>query len=289
MSPVAVSIDGAMVDPDHAMISVFDRGLLYGDGCFEVLRTWGGVAVELPAHLDRLYASAAALELRALGRERVAAAVIATVAAAGSGEHRVRIVLTRGAGSLAAATASLGPGRAIVIVEPLGTQPGALSAAVVDWPLARRTSAAHKTLAYLDHVIARDLARAAGADEAIRLDADGRAVEGATSTLYAVAGGTVVTAPVTAGILPGIVRGRVLAACAAEAILVRESTLAVGELRAAEEIFVSSSLRGVVAITRLDGEARPAGPITTRIATAVTRAMDALATPAASGRQRGPG
>ena len=284
---MAVSIDGAVVEPATASISVFDRGLLFGDGCFEVLRTWEGNAVELAAHLDRLHSSAAALQLRMLPRTELTAAILRTLAAAGAGEHRIRIVVTRGPGGLAADTGSLGPGRAIVIVEPLGAQPTELSAAIVDWPLAPRHGPAHKTLAYLDHVIARDLARAAGADEAIRLGADGRAVEGATSTLYAVLEGTVVTAPLTSGILPGIVRARVLAACAALAIPWRESTFELAELRGADEIFASSSLRGVVPITKLDGVPRAAGAITARIAAAVTTALRTHASSATSDRLPG--
>lgn len=272
----AISIDGALVAAEAATISVLDRGLLYGDGCFEVLRTWSGVAVDLAAHLDRLYATIAAMQLRAIERGALAAAVERTIAAAGNGEQRVRIVITRGEGGLGAETASLGPGRAIVIVEPLGAQPTEISAAVVDWPLPRRSGHAHKTLAYLDHVIARDLARAAGADEAIRLDADGYAVEGATSSLYAVIGGAVVTAPIGRGILPGVVRGRVLAACERERIAVREDVFAVEALRAADEVFVSSSLRGVVSVTRLDGVARVAGPIAGRIAASVAAEMHSL-------------
>ena len=104
-SPLAmgrvISIDGALVEAARATISVFDRGLLYGDGCFEVLRTWMGVAVDLEAHLDRLLETAAALRLRGLDRARLRAAVETCVDAAEAatpGEHRIRIVLTRGAG-----------------------------------------------------------------------------------------------------------------------------------------------------------------------------------------------
>jgi branched-chain amino acid aminotransferase len=279
----AISIDGVLVDAEHATISVFDRGLLYGDGLFEVLRTWDGLAVDLAAHLDRLYASATALSLRAIERPALAAAVERTVAAAGEGDHRIRIIVTRGPGSLGATTHTLGPGRAIVIVEPLGELPDRLAAAIVDWPLPLRAGATHKTLAYLDHIIARDLARAAGADEAIRLDASGQAVEGSTSTLYAVAGDTIVTASVSAGILPGIVRARVIAIAERLGIVVREAAIAVDELRAADEIFVSSSLRGVVPITRLDGVPLPSGLITARIAGGLRDEMLSL------GRQRGPG
>ncbi|CAN5855257.1 branched-chain-amino-acid transaminase [soil metagenome] len=285
---IAVSIDGVLVAPERAMISVFDRGLLYADGCFEVLRTWSGIAVELAAHLDRLYASLRALDLRATDRAALADAVERTVAAAGAPEHRIRIVITRGPGGLGSETGALGPGAAIVIVEPLGPQPRELSVATVDWPLPRRHGPTHKTLAYLDHVIARDLARAAGADEAIRLDADGRAVEGATSSLYVVIRGAVVVPPVV-GILPGIVRTRVLAVCARESIEMREASVTVDELRAADEIFASSSLRGVVAITKLDGAARAAGPITARVAGCVEAELHALGTSAVGGRQRAPG
>ncbi|MBA3459762.1 MAG: aminotransferase class IV [Deltaproteobacteria bacterium] len=279
----AISIDGVLVDAEHATISVLDRGLLYGDGLFEVLRTWGGVAVDLGAHLDRLFASATALALRTIERTTLAAAVERTVAAAGEGEHRIRIVVTRGPGALGATTHTLGPGRAIVIVEPLGELPDRISAAIVDWPLPLRAGPMHKTLAYLDHIIARDLARAAGADEAIRLDVEGQAVEGSTSTLYAVSGDTILTAPTTAGILPGIVRGRVIAISERLGIVVREAAIAIEELRAADEIFVSSSLRGVVPVTRLDGAPVAAGPVTARIAAGLRDEMFAL------GRHHGPG
>ena len=283
---VVISIDGALVAPEQATISVLDRGLLYGDGCFEVLRTWGGAPRELDAHLDRLYETAAVLELAALPRPQLAEAVRAAVraAAAGGGEHRIRIMLTRGPGSLAARPAELGPGRAIVIVEPLPPQPAELSLAAVDWPLPARRGRGHKTLAYLDAVIAHELARAAGADEAIRLVAGdggggggdgGLVAEGATCNLFAVRGGEVATPPVDRGALPGIVRARVLAICARDGIPARERPLPLRELREADEVFATSSLRGVVPVTRLDGAPLARGPVTTQIADAYAAAMRA--------------
>ncbi len=271
----AISIDGELVAEERAMISVLDRGVLYGDGVFEVLRTWSGVLVELDAHLDRLYASLAALELRAIDRAVLADAVRRTVAAGdpAEGDQRVRIAITRGPGPLGGRFASLGPGRAIVIAEPLPPQPSEISLAVVDWPLARRHQAAHKTLAYLDHLIARELAAAAGADEAIRLDAEGDVIEGASSNVFVVAGGCVRTPAVDRGALSGITRARVLG-CAAELGLdPRVERISVAALRGADELFVTSSLRGVVPVTRLDGAVRPAGAITAKLAIAYTRAM----------------
>lgn len=270
---VTVSIDGVLVAAERASISVFDRGFLYGDGCFEVLRTWDGIARDLDAHLDRLFETAAFLQLQTIERTRLVEAVYRTIAAAGQGEHRLRIVLTRGPGGLASRLAELPAGVAIVMVEALSDQPEELALAVVDWALPRRDGRGHKTLAYLDHVIARELARARGADEAIRLDADGHAIEGATCNLFAVAGGAVTTAPADTGALPGIVRGRVLALCAKAGVRTALRTLSLRELRGADELFVTSSLRGVVPVTRLDGELRPRGPITTQLASAYVGAM----------------
>lgn len=274
-----VSIDGTLVAPDEARISVFDRGLLYGDGCFEVLRTWDGVARDLAAHLDRLLETAEFLALKTIDRAKLNEAVYRTIAAAGAGEHRIRIVLTRGPGSLGLRFDELGPGHAIVIVEPLPEQPTEVTLAIVDWPLGSGRGHGRKTLAYLDHVIARELARAAGADEAVRLDPRGHAVEGGTCNLFIVNGGAVATPPTERGVLPGIVRARVLGLCAREGIAAQARELSLRELRGADEIFVTSSLRGVVAVTRLDASARFAGgPITERLARAYAHAMRSAAT-----------
>ncbi|HEX2685653.1 MAG TPA: aminotransferase class IV [Kofleriaceae bacterium] len=269
----AVSIDGVLVAAEHASISVFDRGLLYGDGCFEVLRTWGGIARDLDAHLDRLFATAAFLQMKTIERSTLVQAVHRTIAAAGPGEHRLRIVLTRGPGGLAVRLAELGPGTAIVIVEPLPEPPEAVALATVAWPLPRREGRGHKTLAYLDHVIARELARAQGADEALRLDADGHAIEGASCNIFAVSAGSVMTPPIDTGALPGIVRGRVLALCGEVGVRVAVRPLTLDDVRGADELFVTSSLRGVVPVTWLDGTLRSSGRITARLARAYVDAM----------------
>lgn len=267
-----VSIDGELVDPNDAVISVFDRGLLFGDGCFEILRTWGGRAVELEAHLDRMFETVRFLKLKTVERAELAASVHGAVLAAGKGEHRIRIVLTRGPGSLATPMGELGPGRAIVIVEALPEQPTEVSLAVIEWPLARRIGRGHKTLAYLEHVLGQDLARAAGADEGVRLDDEGAVIEGSTSNVFLVDAGAVITPAVDTGALPGIVRERVLELCAETGIPTRVRGVSLGELRSADEVFVTSSLRGVVAVTRLDGVPRKPGPITAQIASAyITR------------------
>lgn len=263
--PIIVVIDGQRVPPEQATVSVFDRGFLYGDGCFEVLRTWNGIAIDLGAHLERLRAGCAALGLRHAPLDLVDADVREAVAAAGAGEHRIRIVVTRGPGGLDRRFAELGPGRRIVIVEPLPPQPAALTAVTVDWPLPARAARGVKLLAYADHLVARELAREAGADEAIRLDHAGFVAEGATCNVFVVTDGVVATPPVDAGILPGVTRARVLDLCGRRGIPSQERRLSVDELRAADEWFATSALRGVVPITSLDGARRGAGPVTVGI------------------------
>ncbi len=249
-----VSIDGTIVPPAAAAISVLDRGLLYGDGLFEVLRTYRGRPVDGPRHIERMMASARSL---GLAMRPIAPLLEGALAAArdedGAGDHKIRVMVTRGPFGATA-------GRTIVIVEPLPPQPTQLSLAIVDHPLAARAGAGHKTLAYLDHLRAKELARLAGADEAVRLDGEGLVCEGATSNLFIVVDQAVLTPPVTSGALPGIVRARVL-----EMWPIRVQPIEVGDLLGADEIFATSSLRGVVPVTRLGTTEKPVGPVTTKI------------------------
>lgn len=260
-----IAIDGQLVAPDSAKVSIFDRGFLYGDGLFETFRTWDGVAVDAAEHLDRLRASAAALKLR------VGAIDLAPVIAAAGGDLRIKVIVTRGPGAPGVPFGTLGPGSTIVIAEPLGLLPEAITAAVVELPIARRP-VAHKTLAYLESLVAQELARDAGADEAIRLDADGDVCEGAMSNVFIVERGTIVTPSLGTGALAGVTRAQVISLCGAQ-----EQRVSVARLRNAEEVFVTSGVRGVVGVARLDGAAVGArsggpvvdggsvGPVTTRV------------------------
>lgn len=258
-----VSIDGEIVPPERATVSVLDRGFLYGDGLFEILR---GVA-DLDAHLERLYASAAELALAVVARPRLAAWVREAHAGFGGGDARIRIVVTRGSGPVTARLGDLPIGRAIVIVEAAGPAPAEVSARVVELP----TGATNrwKTLSYLDHLVARELA---GGDEAIRLGPDLNISEGATSNVFVAVAGVVATPPL-GHILPGVTRARVVAGCARLGIAVEERAITPSQLRAADEVFLTSSVRGVVPVTRLDGEVRERGPIALRIADAIARRL----------------
>ncbi|MEO8845756.1 MAG: aminotransferase class IV [Kofleriaceae bacterium] len=277
---MVISIDGVVVPEDRATISVLDRGFLYGDGLFEVLRTWNLVAVDLDAHLDRMAAAAAALKL-GFDRATVTTAVRTTIAAAGDdADYRIRIIVTRGRGGVAVRFAAVRGGHTIVILEPLGTLPMTTTAAFVAWDVPARATG-YKTLAYLDSLIAKELAAERGAEEALRLGPGGRVVEGATSNLFIVKAEIVQTPPLATGILPGITREHVLACCQQLQIAAVECGLTAHHVESADEIFVTSSVRGVVAVTHLEGHRVGAGvgPVTQKLVTAYAERMSRATIP----------
>jgi branched-chain amino acid aminotransferase len=273
-----VLIDGRPMAPDAAKVSVFDRGFLYGDSVFETLRTYGGRAFALPRHLARLAASAARVfielpvSVEQLGRE-----VESAIVGAGNAESYVRLTLTRGVGE----SLGLDPGLSrhplrVVIVTPLQSPPSEQyrdGVSVITQRSERVTdgnaAAGAKVGNYLTAVLANREARLANAAEALIVDRRGRVVEGATSNVFAVlADGTLVTPPEQDGILLGITRETVLAVAAELGLPVRFQSLPVEELTQASEVFVSSSIRELLPVVRIDerviGEGRP-GPVTARL------------------------
>lgn len=269
-----ISIDGVVVPDDKAVISVLDRGFLYGDGLFEVLRTWNSFAVDLDAHLDRMGAAAEDLKLT-FDRARVKTAVRTTIAAAGDDkDYRIRMIVTRGRGGVGVRFGEVRGGHIIVIVEPLTEMPATTTAAFVEWEVPVRDRG-YKTLAYVDSLIAKELAAERGAEEGLRLGPDGGVVEGATSNLFVVRHGGVETPPLSTGILPGVTRAHVVACCGELGIKLTERWLTTYEVRDADEIFVTSSVRGIVAVTDLDGlhVADGVGPITQKLVSAYAERM----------------
>jgi branched-chain amino acid aminotransferase len=255
-----VSLDGVLVAPEEASVSVFDRGFLYGDAVFEVLRTYGGRPFSLQEHLARLRRSAdkvfipMPVDEATFGRE-----VEAALAAVGNDESYVRIVLTRGSGPL-----SLDPDTAtrplrVILVEPV-TPPardlyvrGIALAVVHGRRVTDDTAAAGaKVTNYLPNLLALREAKRKGTQEALFVDAAGHVLEGASSNVFIVAGGRVSTPPVAAGILPGITRAHVLAAAVALGMSMDERLVPFDEVLAADEVFVTSSIRELLPVVRVD-------------------------------------
>ena len=265
MSASAVMIDGQLVAPALAKVSVYDRGFLYGDAVFEVLRTYGGVPFAVDAHLSRLKRSAEAVAIvLPVDEEAMRREIDEALRAAGNDESYVRVMVTRGEGPL-----SLDPDTAIrplrvLIVEPLRPPPredyerGIAAITVRTRRAVDETSAAGaKVTNYLANLLAVREAKARGAREALVVDARGRVIEGASSNVFVVRDGRVTTPAEDAGILAGITRARVLAAAASLGIPVDERSLRVEELHVADEVFVTSSIRELLSVVRVDG--RPVG------------------------------
>lgn len=276
--PALVNVDGRIVAPSEAHVSVFDRGFLYGDSVYEVVRTYGGRPFELPAHLARLGRSAERIGLDLpWDSQRIAAEVARTLEASrggdvpdaeaapwNRGERSVRIVMTRGSGDLGLDPSTAVEPTAVLIVHPLAGPPAAayrdgVAACIVRSARAAPTAAdpSAKTGLHLPHVLAVREARLQGAHEALLTDGFGQVTEGASSNLFEVRGGRVLTPPLGAGILEGVTRGVVLRLARELAFTVDETALRVEDLESAEELFITSTAREILPVTSLGG--RPVG------------------------------
>jgi branched-chain amino acid aminotransferase len=271
-----VWINGAVSDEADARISVFDRGFLYGDSVYEVLRTAGGHPVDLEPHLGRLRRSAAGLALPAPADEVLRRAIDETLRAAANSDSYVRVIVTRGAGEIGLDLSLAVDPLTIVIVRPL-VLPAAelyergasLEIVGVERTSPRAVDPALKSGNYLNSILALAEARRAGAYEALMCDAQGRVAEGSTSNLFIVRAGRVETPASEVGLLAGITRHRIMGLARDAGLEVTERTLMPADVRTADEVFITSSIRGILPIAKVDGSAigtRCPGAVTARLA-----------------------
>ena len=287
-----VWIDGAPVDAAEARVPVFDRGFLYGDSVYEVTRAFSGVAFALGEHLDRLERSGAAILMRTPPRADIERAVNDTLAASALPDAYVRIVVTRGAGEIALDPAAADEPRLIVIVRAPKPPPPEAYRDGVEVAIVGRTRYAPgvptstidpqvKSGNYLGSVMAVAEARKRGAYEAILCDNVGRITEGSSSNFFIVRGARVSTPPLSVGLLEGITRRKVMALLDGEKIPWAEQALWPIDLHRADEAFLTSSVRGIVPVSRADGEpigdGKP-GPITRRVMSAYDALVRAATT-----------
>jgi branched-chain amino acid aminotransferase len=285
---ILVVLDGQYCPPAEPTVSVFDRGFLYGDSVFETLRTYGGKPFELDEHLLRLERSAELVFIPLpLSRAELGRQVLAAIAAAGNEESYVRLMVTRGQGPLGLDPGLADRARWIIIVQPL-VPPTAeqyeRGIATISYRTERvvdATSAQGAKIGnYLISVLAMREARQAGAAEALVVDGQGRLLEGASSNVFLVERGTLITPPVEAGILAGITRSHLLKLAAELGIPVELRAPQLAAAAAADELFVSSSIRELLAAVQLDGKrigSGNPGPIYQRLLAAFrahTRAGD---------------
>lgn len=259
--PIAVSIDGVVVAPEAAHVSVFDRGFLYGDSVFETVRTYGGRPHELDAHLDRLERSAGLVFISMpVGRDQLRVEIDACLAAAGNPESYLRVMITRGQGALGLDPALADNPRRVILCAPLNPLPAVAyseGVAAITWRTQRSLDATGHEGAkignYLVSVLALREAKAAGAHEALITNGAGEVLEGATSNLFFVKSGTLLTPPLEAGILAGITRATVLECARALEIPLGYCAPSARQLLEADEVFISSTIRELVPVVRIDG------------------------------------
>lgn len=268
-----VSIDGVVTPGAQASVSVFDRGFLYGDSIYEVLRTVGGRPLFWEDHLARLRRSATFLHLPLTHDDQLTAETGAVLDRVEWGESYIRIIVTRGVGDLTLDPTHSGPPTRVVIVQPLPRVPEHYrreGCALCTFRTGRRDEGGldprAKSGNRLLAVLAQAQAHAAGAYEALTIDPLGRILEGATSTFFLVEGNVLRTPPLAVGILEGITRAKILNLARERGIPVREEDLHLDDLSRATEAFITSSVRGVVPAQRIDDRVFGSpGPVTRRL------------------------
>jgi branched-chain amino acid aminotransferase len=267
-----VFLDGRIVPASAAVVSVRDRSFRWGEGVFETLRARRTAVFRLPAHLARLRASARRLDWSLPWTDaEIVAACASVLGWNGFPESRLRIHASPGD---AGADPDPASARLVVDAEPFARVPDETRARGVvlhllagPWPAGATTGA--KTASYLEHLIARRAAVAAGCFDALLRTASDEVIEAAMANLFAVVRGRVRTPPLTSGALAGITRGAMLEIAARESVAVEEIPITLAELLAAEEAFLTSTaveclpVRAVGAV-RIGGGAP--GPVTLRLA-----------------------
>lgn len=256
----------SLVTADAVRLSPFDHGITVGNGVFETLRVYGGVPFAWDRHLARLRASAGALGLTVPDGLREAA--LAVIAANDAPEARLRITITGGEAPLGS-EAGTAPPTVLIATGPL--RPLQASASVTIAPWTRNPEGALtglKTTSYGENVRALADANARGCDEALLCNTRGELCEGTGTNVFIVRGGTVCTPPLASGCLAGITRAVVMERCAALGIPCEEQALTPADLVAADEAFLTGSLREVTGIDRVEGVTTftAPGPVTLRLA-----------------------
>ncbi|HMD79372.1 MAG TPA: branched-chain-amino-acid transaminase [Nitrososphaerales archaeon] len=276
MAPSVVYVDGKFVDKHKAVVSVFDHGLLYGDGVFEGIRAYGGSVFRLGDHMKRLYDSAKVIRLTIpMSRHEFTEAVLETLRKNRLKDAYIRVVVTRGAGDLGVDPSLCKNPTVFIIAEPMATGLGPkeprsvkLIVASIRRDAVDSTSHEIKSLNYLNSIMAKMEAKSAGADDAILLDHRGFVSEASVTNVFLVKKGKVFTPSSAAGILHGITRDRVVSLCSDLGIEVQERDVTPFELLTADEAFLVGTKAEILAVESVGGTrigvASP-GPLTKKV------------------------
>jgi branched-chain amino acid aminotransferase len=268
-----IYISGEFYDKENAKISVYDHGLLYGDGVFEGMRSYGGKVFRLAQHLDRLWDSAKAIWLTIpMTKEEMAKAVNETLARNNIQDGYIRLIVTRGVGALGLDPNKCSNPQVIVIADHIQLYPKEMyekGLEIITASTIRNHSAALnpriKSLNYLNTIMAKIEGLQAGAPEALMLNAKGEVAECTGDNIFLVKNRRLMTPPPDAGILEGITRNAVIELARQAGIAVAEMALTRHDVYVADEIFLTGSAAEVIPVVKVDsrviGDGKP-GPIT---------------------------
>ncbi len=272
-----IYINGKFYPKSGAKVSVYDHGLLYGDGVFEGIRAYNGVVFKLKEHLDRLYQSMHTIMLQIpLTKSEMTQAVLETLKKNNLKNAYIRLIVTRGEGDLGLDPRKCPKPTVIIIAEPMIQIYGAEAkekgmTATISWvkrDSVDATSHEVKSLNYMNSILAKIEANTAGVDEAIYLDKRGFVCEGSSDNIFMVKGGKVVTPPVSTGALAGITRNRVMKLAEDLGYTVVERNITPNELFNADEVFLTGTAAEVVPVReinkRIVGNGKR-GPVTKRL------------------------
>ncbi len=268
-----IYINGTLFDKDDAKISVYDHGLLYGDGVFEGIRSYGGKAFRLQEHLDRLWYSAKAIWLEVpMTKEQLGRDIKRMLKTNGIEDGYIRVIVTRGSGTLGLDPNRCSDPQVIIIADSISLYPKELyekGLAIVTVSTMRNHPAALsprvKSLNYLNNILAKIEGLQAGCIEALMLNHKGEVAECTGDNIFLVRNGRVLTPPNEAGILEGITRDAVMTLAREASYEMVESPLTKHDVYIADECFLTGSAAEVVPVVKVDsrtiGDGIP-GPIT---------------------------
>lgn len=272
-----VYINGKLVDKENAKISIFDHGLLYGDGVFEGIRVYERLIFKLKEHIDRLYASAQAILLEIpIGKRQMVDAIIKVLKVNNLRSGYIRLLVTRGVGDLGLDPRKCkGNATIIIITDNVTLYPEKLykdGLSIVTVPTRRNIAEAInpqiKSLNYLNNILAKIEAINAGVEEAIILNQDGFVSECTGDNIFIVKNQKLITPPVYIGVLKGITRSTVMDLANKAKMQVAEEVLTRYDLYNADECFLTGTAAEIIPVVKIDGRVistgKP-GPYTTRL------------------------
>ena len=256
-----VWLDGAWHGRETATVSVYDHGLLYGDGVFEGIRVYGGKIFKLSEHLDRLYDSAKAIWLTIpMSKEEMAEVTEEAVRRSGIAEAYIRHIVTRGVGDLGLDPRKCPKASIIIIVDTIRLFPEevyetGLRVVTAGTPIPQRESLSPrvKSLNYLAHILAKIEGIHTGADEVLMLDSEGHVAEGSGQNIFVAKHGVISTPAAYAGILKGVTRDTVIELARGAGYDVRETILNRYDIYTADEAFFTGTASELIAIRQVDG------------------------------------